>query len=96
MTIFTFKSTVWHTFAFKASATVSRLLTYDSSRANSNVVGVIFADLIIVYSSLSEVVLFVAFRLVSVIFIGGLFSYACYRGVGVFVFSEIEMVMINW
>ena len=59
VTIFTLKSTVWYTFAFKASATVSRLLTHDSSEGNSNVAGVIFIDLIIIYSSLSEVVLFV-------------------------------------
>ena len=81
VTIFTFtcKSTVWYTFAFKGSVTVSRLLTHDSSKGNSNVAGVILADLIMVYSSLSEVVLFVVFLFVSVIFIGDLFSYACCR-----------------
>ena len=61
VTIFTFKSTVWCTLAFKTSATVSRLLTHDLSEGNSNVAGVIFADLIMVYSSLSEVVLFLVF-----------------------------------
>ena len=79
VTILTFKSSVWYTFTFKASVTVSRLLTHDSSKRNSNVAGVIFADLIMVYSSLSEVVLFVVFLFVSVIFIGDLFSYACCR-----------------
>ena len=79
VTIFTFKSTDWYTFALKAPTTVSRLLTHDSSEGNSSVAGVTFLDLIMVYSSLSAVVLFAVFLLVSVIFIGDLFSYACCR-----------------
>ena len=56
LTIFTFKPTVWHTFASKASTTVSRLLTHQSSKGNSSVAVVIFAELVVVYSPLPEVV----------------------------------------